>query len=497
MQAKLSLRKNFVVDTVSPWLFGGFLEHMGRSVYEGVYDPDSPLADNNGVRRDVVAALDELALTNVRYPGGNFTSGYHWEDGVGPQSQRPTVRELAWQSIETNQFGTDEFLRLCRELKWTPMLAANLGTGSPEEARNWVEYCNAPAGTKYSNMRVANGHEDPFAVPFWCLGNEMDGPWQLGHVPAGDYAIRAQQAAKMMKDVDPSIQTVACGSSFPSMPTYLEWDQTVLEHLGASADYISLHRYVGNTGGDTAEFLAVANSIDQQIEAVDACCKLVAAKQRLPKRAYLCFDEWNVWYKTRQPEHMDGQGKFAPPLIEEQYNVEDALVVAGFLLSFLRHADMVKVANIAQLVNVIGPILTRKDALLKQSIFYALQMVSQRKGGVSLRSHLDCPTYETVKRGTTSYLDHAATLNNDRLNLFLTNRSQTDALTVQVDTDLRLGTHSAQILTGANAADANTFDEPNRVISREFEGVQLDGRRATIELPPLSFAAVTLQAEPG
>lgn len=492
MQAELTIDTRFQIDKVSPLIFGGFLEHMGRSIYEGVYDPDSPLADTRGIRTDVLAALAQLQLTNVRYPGGNFTSGYHWEDGVGPKSARPTVRELAWQSIETNQFGTDEFVDLCRELHWKPMLAANLGTGTPEEARNWVEYCNAPVGTKYADLRAANGHETPFGVPYWCLGNEMDGPWQLGHVPAEHYAIRAQQAAKMMKDVDRSIETVACGSSFPGMPSYLEWDRVVLEHVGAGADHVSLHRYVGNSQNDVQNFLAVTNSIDQQIEAVNACCQYVAEKHRLVKRHYLCFDEWNVWYKNRGPEHMDGRGKFAPALIEEVYNLEDALVVAGFLMSFIRRADVVKIANIAQLVNVIGPILTRKDALLKQSIFYAFRMISSRKGGVSLRTHVDCPSYRSATRGEASYLDQAVTLTESKLNFFLTNRSM-DTLDVSLATNVALGDLvSAEILTADDAKACNSYDNPDVVIAKPFLEVSISGSSAKLSLPPLAFVAVTI-----
>ena len=242
----LSLHTKFQIGDVDERIYGGFLEHLGRAVYEGVYDPDSAHADEDGLRTDVMAALDRLQMTAMRYPGGNFVSGYHWEDGVGPKDQRPTMRDLAWQSSEPNLFGTDEFMGLSRKMDWTPMFAVNLGTGTPEEARNWVEYCNAPAGTKYSNMRAANGSADPYGIKLWCLGNEMDGPWQLGHVPADQYAIRAQQAAKMMKDVDPSIELVACGSCTIGLPTYMQWDREVLEYLGDWTDYVSLHRYVGN-----------------------------------------------------------------------------------------------------------------------------------------------------------------------------------------------------------------------------------------------------------
>ena len=292
----LTIHTKFHRGTVDPRIFGGFLEHMGRCVYEGVYQPDSQHADAQGCRTDVLDALRQLNMTTMRYPGGNFASGYHWQDGIGPSKTRPTVRELAWNSIEPNHFGTDEYIALCRKMGWTPMLSVNLGTGTPEEARNWVEYCNMPHGTHYADKRDGA----PFDVMLWCLGNEMDGPWQLGHVPAQQYAIRAQQAGKMMKDVDPSIELVACGTSSLGLPTYMEWDRVVLEHLGDLADYISLHRYVTNRDENTAAFLAVGNSIDQQIEEMNAVCRFVQARLRSKKRPFLCFDDWNVWYKNKE-----------------------------------------------------------------------------------------------------------------------------------------------------------------------------------------------------
>ncbi len=403
----INLHTQFQVGRVDPRIFGGFLEHMGRAVYQGVYDPECAHADENGFRADTLGALKRLQMTAMRYPGGNFASGYHWQDGIGPRSQRPVIRELAWQSTETNQFGTDEFIRLSRQMDWTPMLTVNLGTGTPEEARNWVEYCNSPAGTKYSSLRAANGSAAPHAVKLWCLGNEMDGPWQLGHVPADQYAIRAQQAAKMMKDVDRSIELVVCGSCGIGLPTYLEWDRQVLEHLGEQVDYISLHRYVGNPNNDTLDFLAVTNSIDRQIEEMDAACRFVQARRRHRTRPYLCFDEWNVWYKNQQ---MDGEGKQAPHLIEEVYNLEDALVAAGFLNSFIRHAGVVKIANIAQIVNVIAPILTRGDEMLIQSIFYPFEMFSKRRAGISLQPIVNGPKYVGATNGEAAYVDTSAIL---------------------------------------------------------------------------------------
>ena len=355
-QTRITLHPDYKIASVDPRIFGGFLEHLGRAVYQGVYQPESVLADQDGFRTDVLEALKRMRLTALRYPGGNFASGYHWQNGVGPRTSRPNVRELAWRSIETNQFGTDEFILLARKMSWLPMLTVNLGTGSPEEARNWVEYCNSPAGTQYADMRADNGSPEPYGVKLWCLGNEMDGRWQMGHVPADQYAIRAQQAAKLMRDIDPTIELVACGSSTNALSTYMEWDRTVLEYIGEYADFVSLHCYVGNTNGNTADYLAVTNLIDQQIEERDAVCRYVQARLRSKKRHYLCFDEWNVWYRTTTSAYTDGRGQVAPHLIEEEYDLADGLVVAGFLNSFIRHADMIKIANLAQIVNSIAPI---------------------------------------------------------------------------------------------------------------------------------------------
>ncbi|HTX93187.1 MAG TPA: alpha-L-arabinofuranosidase C-terminal domain-containing protein [Anaerolineales bacterium] len=490
----INLHTKFMVAPVDPRLFGGFLEHMGRAVYEGVYDPENPSADEDGFRKDVLDTLRRLDMTVLRYPGGNFASGYHWQDGIGPREARPTVRELAWQSREPNRFGTEEFLGLSRKMGWQPMLTVNLGTGSPEEARNWVEYCNCPAGTRYADLRVSNGSPSPHAVPLWCLGNEMDGPWQLGHVPADQYALRARQAAKMMKDADRSIELVAGGSCGTGLSTYMEWDRQVLDTLGDLADYISLHRYVGNPEDDTPDYLAVTNSIDRQIEEMDAACRFAQAKNRSRKRAYLCFDEWNVWYRNMQ---MDGEGKFAPHLIEEVYNLEDALVVAGFLHSFVRHADVVRIANLAQIVNVIAPLLTRENGLLIQSIFYPFGMFSRRRKGISLRCSVEGPTYEGAKNGLVHTLDASAILDGDRLHVFLTNRS----LDESAETDILLADRpivspeSAELLTGPDPKAANSFENAEAVIARPFQDVKVAAGQAHCKLPPLSFAALTLNLQ--
>ena len=404
------------------------------------------------------------------------------------------MRALAWQSLESNQMGTDEFMTLCRQMDWEPMLAVNLGTGTPEEARNWVEYCNAPANSHYAQMRAANGHPEPYGVKLWCLGNEMDGPWQLGHVPADVYAIRAQQAGKMMRDTDRSIELVARGSSGPQMKTYAEWDRQVLEYLGDLADYISLHRYVGNHNNDTADFLAITNAIDKQIEEVDAICRQVQAVRRSEKRAYLCFDEWNVWYKNME---MDGEGKFAPHLIEEVYHLEDALVVAGFFNSFVRHADVVKIANIAQIVNIIAPIQTRGDEMLIQSIFYPFMMMSQRREGVALQTAVSGPTYDSPSYGTVHTIDTSAILGDGELNVFVTNRGVGETAVVHIDLADKLitGLKNGEILTGPDAKTANSYEQPNLLEAQPFSNVTVVDGKASIALPPLSFAALTFAVE--
>jgi alpha-L-arabinofuranosidase len=493
----IHLHTAFRIGPVDPRLFGGFLEHMGRAVYEGVYDPTSRHADRNGFRTDVLDALRRLRFTVMRYPGGNFVSGYHWEDGIGPHAQRPLRIEKAWDSKEPNQVGTDEFLSLCATMGWQPMLAVNLGSGTAEEARNWVEYCNGSRGTRYGDMRAANGHAEPYGVKLWCLGNEMDGPWQIGHCSAAEYAARAQAAARLMRTVDASIETTACGSSATLMPTFADWDGQVLEHMDGAADFISLHRYLGNWTDDTRDYLAVTNSIDRQIEDIDAVARAVQAKCKSDKRIYLSFDEWNVWYKTFDIRGTAAHGEFPAHLIEEVYNLEDALVVAGFLHSFLRHADCVKVATLAQIVNVIAPILTRGDDLLIQSIFYPIEMVTKRRRGVSLRPAVEGPRYRSQSYGEVDEIDCSAILDADRLHVFITNRCLAEPSPVKVVVaDRRIArAEEAEILTGPGAKAENTFDNPNVVCSAGLDGVAIENGSVRMVIPPLSFAALTLELQ--
>jgi alpha-N-arabinofuranosidase len=496
-QTLITLHPDYQIAPVDPRIFGGFLEHLGRAVYQGVYQPESMSADQDGFRTDVLEALKRMRLTALRYPGGNFASGYHWQNGVGPLASRPSVRELAWQSIETNQFGTDEFILLARKMGWLPMFTVNLGTGSPEEARNWVEYCNSPVGTQYANMRAANGSPEPYGVKLWCLGNEMDGRWQMGHVPADQYAIRAQQAAKLMKDTDPTIELVACGSSARNVPTYMEWDRSVLEYMGEYANFVSLHCYVGNTNGNTADFLAVTNQIDQQIEEMDAGCRYVQARLRSKKRHYLCFDEWNVWYRKTTPADTNGKWQVAPHLIEEVYDLADALVVAGFLNGFIRHADVIKIANLAQIVNAIAPIQTCGEKLLLHTIYYPFVMYANRREGIALQAVVKGSGYISDSYGYVNNVDTSAILNNCLLNVFLVNRSMSESSPVVIDlVGHRLSrVESAEVLTGPHAKACNTYEQPLIVSSQPFRAVQIQNGKAVVELPSLSVTALTFEID--
>ena len=489
----LHLHTAFVIDAVDPRVFGGFLEHLGRAVYDGLYSPKSTHADDLGCRKDVMEALRRLRFTAMRYPGGNFVSGYHWLDGVGPRPCRPRVRDLAWQSIESNEFGTNEFMQVSDRMDWTPMMAVNLGTGTPEEARNWLEYCNIAGGSNWAELRREHGFEKPHNIRLWCLGNEMDGPWQIGHVPAEHYAIKAQQTARMMKMCDPKIELVVCGSCATDLPTYLEWDRKVLEHAGSDVEYLSLHRYVGNKADDTADFLAVTNSVDRQIEATYAVCQAAFHTKKLKKQIKLSFDEWNVWYRARVGDDVDGNGKFAPHLLEEVYNVEDALVVAGFLNSFIRHADSVKIANLAQIVNVIAPILTRGEDMVLQTIFYPIEMFSKRRTGNSLRVAVEGPGYVSKNYGEAKYVDASAILNGGELSVFLVNRD----IEAPAEVVVKLGDASvekllsAECFTGKDPKTANTFEAPNQAVSCNHDDVVIRDGVAVVTLPAMSVYAGT------
>jgi alpha-N-arabinofuranosidase len=479
-------------------LFGSFLEHLGRAIYEGIYDPGSKLSDANGMRKDVIDEVRQLGVPIIRYPGGNFVSGYNWLDGVGPKQDRPRVLDKAWNSLNSNRFGTNEFMAWCKAVGTLPLMGLNLGTGTPEEAAALVEYCNVEKGTRWSELRRKHGFAEPYKVKHWCLGNEMDGPWQIGHMTATQYGLKAQDAARQMRYVDPSLQLIACGSSSPLMPTYLEWDREVLEQCYEYVDGLSLHRYFANTpedtGGDSAKFLAMNLSMERQIAETLAVCDMVRGHKRSPKKLWLSFDEWNVWYRARTGDAVNGHEQEAPHLLEEVYNLEDALLVGGLINSLIRNADRVKIACLAQLINVIAPIMTNSNGLLRQTIYYPYSWALQLARGSVLNLQVDSPGYEVSGMGQVPYLDVAGTVSSDdgKMSLFVLNRDLSKPHAIEVNWQDKAPSRalSAVLLTGDDLKAFNSFDAPQRVSPRTLDKPSITGGRAKFEVPPRSYTVI-------
>lgn len=481
------------IAPTSKYLFGSFLEHLGRAIYEGIYDPGNKLSDSNGFRTDVLAQIKKLGVPIIRYPGGNFVSGYNWLDGVGPKKDRPVVLDKAWNSLETNQFGTNEFMQWCKLANTEPLMGLNLGTGTPEQAAALVEYCNVEKGTEWSDLRRKHGYPEPYNVKHWCLGNEMDGPWQIGHMTATEYGMKAQDAARQMHAVDPSLELIACGSSGPLMPTYLEWDREVLEQCYEYVDGLSLHRYFGNRPGETdnssEKFVALNLTMDKQIAESLAVCDLVRGHKRSPKQLWLSFDEWNVWYRERDG---DGKRQFAPHLLEEPYNLEDALLIGGIVNTLLRHADRVKISCLAQLVNVIAPIMTNQNGLFLHTIYYPYSWALQFGHGNSLNVLVEGPTYEVSRMDPVPYVDVAATSGNGQITVFILNRDLSKSRQVEIVWEDAAPSRvlDSWVLTGDDLKAGNSFEAPTKVHPQTFEKPTTSGGRTTFEVPPRSYTVV-------
>ncbi|MEV0715999.1 alpha-N-arabinofuranosidase [Asanoa sp. NPDC050611] len=495
--ASLTVDPAFRVGEVDPRLYGSFVEHLGRCVYEGIYEPGHPSADEHGFRADVASLTRELGVPIVRYPGGNFVSGYDWEDGIGPVADRPTRIDLAWRTIEPNHVGVDEFQRWAGTVGAETMMAVNLGTRGIDAARNFVEYCNHPAGTYWSDRRRANGAADPYDIKVWCLGNEMDGPWQIGHKTAVEYGRLAAETGKAMRLVDPSIELVACGSSNRAMPTFGSWEATVLAETYDVADYVSLHAYYQERDGDRGSFLASAADMDAFIEAVVATADHVRAVGRHRKRINLSFDEWNVWYQTRFAGEENLAIERTPRLIEDVYSVTDAVVVGNLLISLLRHADRVRIGCQAQLVNVIGLIMTAPGgAAWRQSSYHPFALTSRHGRGTVLRLEPTSPVYETAVHGEVPVLDAVAVLADDAdgVVLFAVNRDQEQELTLDVDARAlpSLGSAEHVALFDEDPDAVNDEAHPDRVAPRLLDAPKLDSGRLQAVLPPLSWNMIRL-----
>ncbi|MBQ8597148.1 MAG: alpha-N-arabinofuranosidase [Lachnospiraceae bacterium] len=493
MKAEIVIDKNKVISQIDERIYGSFIEHLGRAVYGGIYEPGHPTADDMGFRGDVMDMIKELKVPIVRYPGGNFVSGYNWEDGTGDKSKRPRKLELAWFSTETNEVGIDEFQEWAKRAGSEVMMAVNLGTRGADDARNLVEYCNSETDTYYANMRRANGFDKPFGIKTWCLGNEMDGPWQIGAKKPMEYARVACEAAKVMKWVDPSIELVACGSSGPGMATFGEWERTVLREAYEHVDYVSLHSYYGNRDNDTPAFLGSSITMDKFIKTVVDICDEVKAEKGSDKTVNLSFDEWNVWFHSNEQDKKIERWQVAPPLLEDIYNLEDALVVGTLLITLLKNSDRVKMACLAQLVNVIAPIMTENGGKVwAQTIFYPFLYTSCNGRGKALDTGCVCDTYSAGEHEAIPYVDTIAVLSEDekQISIFAVNKSLEE--TCELDLQLtgfegyKAVKHVA--LEGDDLKAANTAEETDKVTPVDKQV----GEKIT--LAPASWNMIVLEA---
>jgi alpha-N-arabinofuranosidase len=492
-KASLVLDKDFIISRVDERLFGSFIEHLGRAVYGGIYDPGNPRSDPNGFRLDVIELIKKLNVSVVRYPGGNFVSGFHWEDSIGPRTRRPKRLDLAWSTTEPNEFGLHEFCDWSRQAGSQVMYAVNLGTRGPDAARNIVEYANHNGSSYWSDLRRKNGAQQPFGIRLWCLGNEMDGPWQIGQKTAHEYGRAANETAKVMKWVDPSIELVACGSSAYDMPSFGAWELEMLDQCYENVDYVSLHRYYQNPADDLPNFLAKSMDMDAFIKTVVSLCDAVGGKKHSQKKLNLSFDEWNVWYhSTEQDRQILAQNRWGQSLhlLEDAYNFEDALLVGGLLITLLRHSDRVKIACLAQLVNVIAPIMTSERGCWAQTIYWPFLHASRFGRGTALRPVINTPRYSSTEFDDVPLVDAAAVLGDDgSLSIFALNRSPGSDISLACDLrafgDIRFKEHI--LLHHEDVKAVNSEHAPNQVHPVIHHACESEDGKFTIPLPALSW----------
>ena len=480
--ATIKINTGRTVGDIDPKIYGNFIEHLGRCIYGGIFEEGSPLSDSSGVRRDVLEAARKLNVTILRWPGGNFSSNYHWRDGIGPRNQRPPRLEMAWGTTESNRFGTHEFLDYIEKVHAEPYICANLGTGTWEEAQQWVEYCNSAEDTATTRLRKQNGRQEPWKVAYWGLGNEMDGPWQMGHRSAEDYGKFALEAAKLMKWTDPNIKLIAAGSSnFNPNSDWTGWNRTVLEYLKNHADYLSLHTYVGNPNNDYYEFLASSLTLDERTRTAEGIIRAALSGAPRDRRIYIAWDEWNVWYRAR------GSKERGRRILEERYNLEDALVVATFLNTFVNNAHIVKIANLAQLVNVIAPIFANERGMFLQTIYYPLQLFANNTKGKALELLVESPKYKSRRFDEVPYVDASASYENGTLVLNLVNRHREQPSETEFEMDDKQFSGPVQVseVNGPDIKAENNFDSTTvRAVERSATA---DGRRLRYRLPPHSY----------
>jgi alpha-L-arabinofuranosidase len=502
MKATVTAHHDYTISKIDDRIYSAFLEHLGRAIYTGIHEPDHPTADKDGMRGDVAKLVQDLNIPYVRYPGGNFVSAYNWEDGIGPVDERPTRLDLAWHTSESNRIGIHEFAIWCEKVNTKMMLAINLGSRGLDEARNFVEYVNGPTGSHWGDLRKKNGRAEPFDVKLWCLGNEMDGPWQVGHKTAEEYGRLASETAKTLRAFDKSLELIVCGSSNSDMKTYPEWERIVLEHTYESVDHISLHMYFANRAKNTANYLALNHKLDTYIATIESTINLVRANKRSKHNVAISFDEWNVWYHSNvQDRDILGGNKgwpHAPRLLEDIYNFEDVLQVGCILNTFIRRSNIVKIACIAQLVNVIAPIMTDPaGAAWRQTIYYPYYFASIFGRGTALNLAVKCPGYDADVADNVPYVDVSGVHNaeEDILTFFAVNRHGTETLDVEFALQgfepTKIVDH--QVMTHTMLEAVNTSANQNNVVPKKGNGAKIDDGKVKVSLPPYSYQMLRLK----
>lgn len=498
--AKINVNKSNKISDIDNRIYGSFIEHLGRAVYTGIYQPNHELANEDGFRKDVIDLVKDLNVPIVRYPGGNFVSGFNWEDSVGPVENRPRRLELAWGVTETNEVGLNEFAKWTKEVNSEMMMAVNLGTRGAHEARELVEYCNHPSGTYLSDLRRSHGVEKPYGIKTWCLGNEMDGPWQICHKTAEEYGRVACEAAKVMKWVDPTIELVACGSSNQMMPTFKSWEETVLNHCYDHIDYLSLHEYYYKIDGDSQKFLTNGVRMDNFIKEIVAICDKIKKEKNGTKDIHLSFDEWNIWTPC------NGQGtdfekwSIAPHQLEEFYTFEDAVVVGSLLITLLKNSDRVKIACLAQLVNVIAPIMTETNGQAWcQTTFYPFMHASTYGRGTAVTSEVTSPKYSCDGHENVDHIDSVSVYNEDKkeLTVFAVNRNIYDDLSVEINlgefNNIKLLEHI--VLENDKLEARNSATNPKNIVPKNITGEEVRDNTITVDMPKISWNVLRFSVE--
>jgi alpha-N-arabinofuranosidase len=484
---RIAIDPSRVLGQVDRDVFGGFVEHLGRCIYGGLYEECSPLSDDRGFRKDVLSQLRELRMGVLRWPGGNFVSNYHWQDGIGPKDSRPPRPELAWGGTESNRFGTDEFLTYCDELKTSPYICLNMGTGTLEEALAWVEYCNGERDTYWANKRRQHGHADPYRVRLWGLGNEMYGEWQVGAMSADEYVREATRWARALKLLDPGIELVSCGKT-----GWNEWDRIVIEGMAHLVDYHSIHIYTGSE--DYWTNVLQPHQAERAIRSAIAHIRHTAYRHKIESPPKIAYDEWNVWYRKMTVD------------LAERYAFVDALAVGTYLNIFIRNAGWVKMANLAQMVNAIAPIVTLPDAAAVQPIYYPVLLHARAAldNAVDAHvygSHLD-PVwpgspgrwpYKVADIGPFTSFDAAASVsaNTDRVALTLVNRDPVNAGTAEIVLRDFTFAGSAQIetITAGGPGEPRVLPDVETVHMEHGTEHPKDGT-VVLTLPPQSFTLI-------